>query len=167
MLAIHTVLHPTDLSEYSRFAFRAACALARDYGARLVILHVAPPPTVVFGEGVFPVDSEGLLKRLREQLHQLHPRDPSIPVEYRLIEGDAAWEITRIAAEMKCDVIVMGTHGRTGLGRLLMGSVAEHVMRQALCPVVTVKAPIPEDHPSGPATTQQTERPAAVGMRGD
>src|SRR5207247_9050465 len=59
-----------------------------------------------------------------------------------LLEGDAAKEIVELARDSQCDLIVMGTHGRTGLGRLLMGSVAEQVMRRAPCPVLTIKAPI-------------------------
>src|SRR5262249_48839479 len=62
-------------------------------------------------------------------------------IEYRLSEGDPAVEIIRLAAEVKANLIVMGTHGRTGLGRLMMGSVAEAVLRRAPCPVLTLKAP--------------------------
>jgi nucleotide-binding universal stress UspA family protein len=70
-----------------------------------------------------------------------------------LQEGDPATEILRIAQECKCDLIVMGTHGRTGVARLLMGSVAEHVVRKAECPVLVVKTPLPkttrsETHPT-------------------
>jgi nucleotide-binding universal stress UspA family protein len=62
-------------------------------------------------------------------------------LEHRLVEGDAATVILQVATEIKCDLIVMGTHGRTGLSRLLMGSVAEQVVRNASCPVLTVKTP--------------------------
>ncbi len=141
MLAIRTVLHPTDFSERSEFAFRLACSLARDYGARLVVLHVAEPPTAVAGEGVVMLPPAFDLEPLRERLQQLRPEDLKIPVEHRLVQGDAATEILRVAGEAKCDLIVMGTHGRTGLGRLLMGSVAEQVVRKASCPVLTVKTP--------------------------
>jgi nucleotide-binding universal stress UspA family protein len=139
MLPLRTILHPTDFSEGSDLAFRLACALARDYGARLVVMHVAVPSVLVYGEGVLPARAEDYLVPLREQLERLRPRTPSIPVEYRLVEGDAATEILRAARETRCDVILMGTHGRTGLRRLLMGSVAEQVVRRAMCPVVTVK----------------------------
>lgn len=79
---------------------------------------------------------------MRNQLLQLKPPDPKVSVEHRLVKGDAATEIVNPAAETKADVIVMGSHGRTGLGRLLLGSVAENVMRKAPCPVVTVKPPL-------------------------
>jgi nucleotide-binding universal stress UspA family protein len=143
MLAIKTILHPTDFSERSDFAFRLACALARDYGARLVILHVAEPPAAVAAEGVLMLPPTIDLEPLRARLQQLRPEDPKIMVEHCLVQGGAAEEILQVAQERKCDLIVMGTHGRTGLGRLLMGSVAEQVVRKASCPVLTVKTPQP------------------------
>jgi nucleotide-binding universal stress UspA family protein len=141
MLPIRAILHPTDFSDRSKFAFGLACSLARDYGARLVVLHVAEPPMAVAGEGVLMLPPAFDLEPLREQLQQLRPEDPKLPAEHRLVQGDAATEILRVAEEAKCDLIVMGTHGRTGLGRLLMGSVAEQVVRKASCPVLTVKTP--------------------------
>jgi nucleotide-binding universal stress UspA family protein len=148
MLAIRTVLHPTDFSERSDLAFRLACSLARDYGARLIVLHVAEPPVAVAGEGVLLIPTPADLEPLRERLGGLRPRDPKVPVEHRLAEGNAAAEILRVAEEAKCDVIVLGTHGRTGLARLLLGSVAEQVLRRASCPVLTVRAaPLPARPP--------------------
>jgi nucleotide-binding universal stress UspA family protein len=141
MLAIRTVLHPTDFSEHSALAFRVACSLARDYGARLIVLHVAEPPLAVAGEGALLVPTALDLESLREPLQRLRPRDPKVSIDHRLVQGEAAPEILQIAAEGNCDLIVMGTHGRTRLRRLLMGSVAEQVVRRAACPVLTVKAP--------------------------
>ncbi len=80
-------------------------------------------------------------KAAGDELHRVVAPQPGVQVEHRLEEGDAASEILRVAREGKCDLVVLGTHGRTGLRRLLMGSVAEQVVRQAPCPVVTVKAP--------------------------
>src|SRR5436853_254987 len=124
MLPIHTILHPTDFSDRSAYAFKVACALGRDYGARLVLLHVVPLPSAVYGEVVVmpPVDDDP--QQLEEQFHRLQTADPTIHVEHRLIEGDPVTEILEVAREMHADLIVMGTHGRTGLSRLLMGSVA-------------------------------------------
>ena len=141
MLPLQTILHPTDFSDCSGYAFRLACSLARDYGARLVVLHVAEPLMAVAGEGVLMLPPTFDLELLRKQLQQLEPRNPKVQVEHRLVQGDAAAEILRIAAETKCDLIMMGTHGRTGLRRVLMGSVAEQVVRKASCPVLTVKTP--------------------------
>jgi nucleotide-binding universal stress UspA family protein len=154
MLAVHTILHPTDFSEHSQYAFWLACALARDYGARLVVLHVVATPTVVYGDGVVvPPDPEGLRDAAREQLDRLQVPHGNVRAERRMAEGDAVEAILGMAQEVQADLLVMGTHGRTGLGRLLMGSVAEQVVRQAPCPVLTVKTPFPETAPEAPLVT--------------
>jgi nucleotide-binding universal stress UspA family protein len=138
MFAIRTILFPTDLSETAENAFAMACALARDYGANLIVLHVYPPP-LNHGEVVARRQGNGFHQQMWNALHRYHPAGPHTSMEHRLEEGDAAAEILRVAKETHCDQIVMGTHGRTGLGRLLMGSVAEQVLRKASCPVLTVK----------------------------
>ena len=148
MLAVHTILHPTDFSEHSKYAFWLACALARDYGARLVIVHVVAAPAIVYGEGVVPPNAEELRAAAREQLDGLRVPQGNVRAERRLQEGDAVTAILGVAQELHADLIVMGTHGRTGLGRLLMGSVAEQVVRKASCPVLTVKMPLPEVAPA-------------------
>jgi nucleotide-binding universal stress UspA family protein len=142
MLTIQKILHPTDLSPLSECAFRLACSLARDHGAKLIVLNVRPPE-IVFADSayVLPPDPQQLWETWHEELLRLKPPDPSIAVEYLLQEGDPATEILRTAQENGCDLIVMGTHGRTGVRRLLMGSVAEQVLRKSACPVLTVKAP--------------------------
>jgi nucleotide-binding universal stress UspA family protein len=165
MLGIKTILHPTDFSERSGLAFRLACTLARDYGARLIVLHVAEPPMAVPAEGalMFPLVVD--LEPLRQRLQNLGPKDPHCQVEYRLVQGDAAAEILQLAEETKCDLIVMGTHGRKGLGRLLMGSVAEQVLRNASCPVLTVKTPrhpVPPPPEPIPATSGKEGEPVDV-----
>lgn len=145
MLGIKTIMHPTDFSKSSEYAFGVACALARDYGADLLLVHVKPLPTVVFGEfGVLPPEPPELPEALEKKLHEMLPADANIPVEYHLLEGEPAQEIVRLAKENEVDVIVMGSHGRTGFGRLVMGSVAEQVVRHATCAVLTVKQPLAE-----------------------
>ena len=144
MLAIQNILHPTDFSERSDHAFKLACALARDHGALLTVAHVLAPPIVVPVDGVVPVIPEDFEEQARAKLLQVAPPDPRIRVERKLLLGDAAHEIVELARKSNCDLIVMGTHGRTGLGRLLMGSVAEIVLRKSQCPVLTVKLPFPE-----------------------
>ena len=147
MLAVHTILHPTDFSDRSQYALWLACALARDYGARLMVLHVSPVNAVVYGEGVVLSNQEELRAEAQEQLDGLQVPRANVRAERRLEEGDAVEAILRVAREIHADLIVMGTHGRTGLGRFLMGSVAEPVVRKAACPVLTVKAPFPETAP--------------------
>ncbi len=139
MLPVATILHPTDFSENSEFAFRLACALARDYKARLVLLHVLPPPMVIYAGGPVPAETWPSVEQAEEKLHQLEGKAHRVRVESQVMEGDPVDMILRAAKETNSDVIVMGTHGRTALARLLMGSVAEAVLRKAPCPVLTVK----------------------------
>jgi nucleotide-binding universal stress UspA family protein len=143
MSVVQTILHPTDFSERSRYALRYAWLLARELGARLIVLHVVPPPPVtIHGEMIaFVPPEERDLDELRERLRAYQADTPAVPVDHFLEEGDPAAVILRVAKTTPCDLIVMGTHGRTGLGRLLMGSVAEEVVRKAPCPVITVKVP--------------------------
>lgn len=142
MLTIRTILHPTDFSEHSEAAFRLACALARDYNARLIVVHVNTSPTLFEELPVWPEEAEEVRTALRAQLSELQPTDPKIRIEYRLEEGHAVTEILRLAAQEKCNLIVMGTHGRTSFARLALGSVVESVQRKAPCPVLSVKLPL-------------------------
>jgi nucleotide-binding universal stress UspA family protein len=149
MLPIKTVLHPTDFSDASEHARQMAHGLARDYGARLILMHAVEPP-VYYGELGFnftaPVDHLGTAHAmLTDRIEEGSP----VVVEPLLVEGVASPEILRVARERHADLIVIGSHGRTGLGRVLMGSVAEEVARRAPCPVLIVRAPheIPHEAP--------------------
>jgi nucleotide-binding universal stress UspA family protein len=151
MLALKSILYPTDFSERSECAFRLACSLARDHQARLIVLHVIPPPQTVAYEAMpmLPDYPPGYREELTKKLHNLKP-PAEVSVDYRLVEGFAASEIVQLATQLDCDLIVMGTHGRSGIGRLLLGSVAEYVLRRAPCPVLTLKAPMPEHSETSP-----------------
>ena len=143
-MRIRTILYPTDFSDNSANALEVAGALARDYGARLTVLHVKQPP--ITPSGVMtpePFESPQEAAELRKRLDAVRPNSLNVPAEHVLLTGDEATEIVRLATDEGLDLIVMGTHGRTGVGRLLMGSVAEQVLRRAPCPVLTVKQPIP------------------------
>lgn len=153
MLPIHTILHPTDFSVGSNYALRLACAVARDSHARLILLHVFTPPPIINGEALLPPDPDVIKAELRSQLQALTLETGDLPVECRLDEGYPGSDIPRVARETKADLIVIGTHGRTGLNRLLMGSVAEQVVRKAMCPVLTVKPPLAEE--SAPKRDQE------------
>jgi universal stress protein A len=127
MLPIQTILHPTDFSPHSEAALLLAGALARDYGARLVLLHVHAPEHG-YGEPYLPPpDPVATRRALTGRLARMLPDDPAVRAEHLLAEGDPVWEILRAAGEVKADLIVMGTHGRSGLGRVVLGSVAEDV----------------------------------------
>lgn len=143
MLPIRTILHPTDYSELSRPAFELAYAVARDYGAEMVVCHVSPPPIIGVDGGVEVELPTGWAEEAEARLRALRPADSRVRVSHRLERGEASAELLRVAADVKADLIVMGSHGRSGLSRLLVGSVAEDVMRKAPCPVVTVRSPFP------------------------
>jgi nucleotide-binding universal stress UspA family protein len=151
MLEIRTVLVPVDFSGGSRAAFVVARALARDHGARLVVLHVAvAPPFVTPGELEGALQArDGYRAQVVAELRRLYPSDAPSGIEYRVLTGEPAVEILASAREADGGLIVMGTHGRTGLVRLLVGSVAEKVLRTTPCPVLTVKTPGGETSPSG------------------
>jgi nucleotide-binding universal stress UspA family protein len=137
MIRIRKILYPTDFSSHSNQAYFHAVTLAESHGADLTIMFVhtsafrAPEGTSRDSDRDY----------WRDQLEQIRPVDARIPVRHVLIEGDPATEIVRHAEESATDLIVMGTHGRSGLERLLMGSVAEKVMREAPCSVLVVKLP--------------------------
>jgi nucleotide-binding universal stress UspA family protein len=137
VLPIHTILHPTDLSEESAGAFRIACALARHYSARLVLVSVFPPP-FNGAEAVDRTRPGRIEDDLLAKLKSLKPDDPAVRVEYQVEEGWPAEAILGVADRIGADLIVMGTHGRGGAARMLMGSVAEKVNRKATCPVLAV-----------------------------
>lgn len=143
MLAIRRILHPTDFSECAQLAFEFACVLAQRYGADLHVLHVASHPVVAPVEGMPGHYREELSARLSV----MRAKERDVRVESQLLFSNApATEISRVARDIKADLVVMGTHGRTGLRRLLLGSVAAHVMQRAPCPVVTVTAPLAEEN---------------------
>ena len=137
MIHVKKILYATDFSSYSNQAYFHAVALAQNHRASLTILYVYSPS---FGTTEVPRGTDGR-EYWRNQLEQIRPVDPGIPVNHVFLEGDPAAEIVRYAADAGIDLIVMGTHGRTGLERLLMGSVAEKVMRDAPCSVLVVKLP--------------------------
>jgi nucleotide-binding universal stress UspA family protein len=128
MIRVTRILYPTDFSSYSNQAYFHAVGLAETYGASLTVVYVHTPGA---GDKV----------HWRNQLEQVRPANPKIAVSHVLLEGDPAAEITRYAADAGIDVIVIGTHGRTGTDRPEMGSVAERVMREAACSVLVVKLP--------------------------
>ena len=134
------ILHPTDFSENSRAALDVARSLARDRGARLIVLHVAPFDVYLDGRLATEIDIRDYRHALEAIRQRVDGPDLEYPVETRLTRGFEAEDILQVAREVACDLIVMGTHGRTGLNRLLMGSTAESVVSRADLPVLVVKA---------------------------
>jgi nucleotide-binding universal stress UspA family protein len=161
MNPIRKILVPTDFSPHATEAFRVAHDLAKATGAGVVVFHVSRPPAVVSdGDRLLSAPVRGEAKDVWDELRKIQATDPAVHVEHEVIVADRpdAEHILRILQERGCDLIVMGTHGRTGLRHLLFGSVTEHVVRRAHCPVMVVKAPVRE---AGAATHPTAAQPAA------
>jgi nucleotide-binding universal stress UspA family protein len=150
MSPVQRILCGTDLSPASEPAWAEAQLLARLLGAEIVLLHVVSPLVIPPGVGPEVYVPPHLYQQLvddadrdaRERLARLCDRraPSSAKVTTRVEHGMAADRILHVAAEDGADMCVLGTHGRTGLGRVLLGSVADRVVRLARCPVVTVRA---------------------------
>jgi nucleotide-binding universal stress UspA family protein len=143
-MQLKQILIPIDFSDYSDQALRWGVSLAQKYGAQLLLLHVIPEVL----EEVSARESAGeqrvidLTAKVEAQLHELARQGlkEGLAVHVRVADGEPADAILRMAHEQRVDLIVMGTHGRTGLSHLLLGSTAEAVVRAASCPVFTVRA---------------------------
>lgn len=146
MPEINTILSPVDFSGTSEYALQYAVDLASQLNAEVKVIHVYQFPafTVPESEFVAPLDSDfeaDYPARLQEQVDNLVERYVSsgVKVTGGLAEGVPYSEIVRAAKELSADLIVLGTHGRTGLAHLLLGSVAERVVRLSPIPVLTVR----------------------------
>lgn len=145
MTRITRILVPTDFSATADAALDYAYVLAEQFGASLELLHVLDDPFVVDGMAAEAYISEApalrsaMLQEARNRLrHRAAPRQ-GIAIETEVLFGHGARTIAEYAAERGVDLIVMGTHGRTGFAHLLLGSVAERLVRTAPCPVLTVR----------------------------
>ena len=139
------ILVPTDFSPTSDAALEYARALARKFGASLHLLHVFEDPVLmgaVTPESYVPEAPEtraAVMKGAQERLdHRLRPSD-RLSATGEIVMGSPARAVTDYAARSAIDLIVMGTHGREGIAHLLLGSIAERVVRTAPCPVLTVR----------------------------
>ncbi|MBI4552507.1 MAG: universal stress protein [Candidatus Latescibacteria bacterium] len=146
-IQLKRLLCPTDFSEPSEHALTYAISLAQQYGAVLYLLHVIEPLTPVPGIEMGPVlmydERPDLLQRVHELLDEMVPEDVKAKIEIKpLIRRGAPFlEIIRTAREEEIDLIIIATHGRTGLSHVLLGSTAEKVVRKAPCPVLTIRHP--------------------------
>jgi nucleotide-binding universal stress UspA family protein len=156
--AIRLILHPTDFSTCSEDALQVARSLARDLGARLVVLHVAPLEVLTEEtDEAVELDQRAIRGALEDMRKRLDGPDLKYPVDTRVGQGFAPDVILAMAEDLKCDLIVMGTHGRTGMSRALMGSVAESVLPKAERPVMVVK-PFRDDLKTATEGGQSTPR---------
>jgi nucleotide-binding universal stress UspA family protein len=149
------ILFPTDFSTLGQTALEMATDLAKQRGAKLVIVHVEEPPMAYGGGELYYGIAEPDRNELKKMLAAVLPTDPEVGYEHHLMIGNPATAIVHLAENENVDMIVMPTHGRTGVFRLLMGSVAEEVVRKAKCPVLTVKSAIPAKAKVHPKTEAQ------------
>jgi universal stress protein A len=143
---IEKLLFPTDFSGCNDAAFHYAETLAVESGALLYIAHVDDlsdlNPETTETNYLYASALGGNDRRdVRERLASIRPTLDGVAYKHRYLRGSPVEEILQFAQQEAIDLIVMGSHGRTGLSRLLMGSIAEGVMRKALCPVLVIKQP--------------------------
>lgn len=140
-----TILFATDFSESSDYAFQYAYALARKFDARLLLMHVINEPVDLRGFYVPHISFEKLeeeieegAKKMMEKFCRTHIRDFD-NYETLIVPGIPYDEVIKKATENSADLIVLGTHGRTGLDHVLFGSTAEKVVRKSPVPVMTIR----------------------------
>lgn len=146
MLAIKHILLPTDFSDASELALSTALDFARVFGAHLTLMHVSTVPGTVYAEAV-PWPVEEMEKAARHALDALQARVSKLHADNETIlqvgVGPEWQRILDVAKDGNVDLVVMGTHGRHGLSRLVLGSVAEKIVRLSPVPVLTVRPPTP------------------------
>lgn len=142
---IKNILFPTDFSTYNSAALEYASRLAAESGARLHVVHVNDTRDLGLAMGeasyVYAEKWEEERREAEKRLKKVAPTVPTVECEHQSLLGTPDAEIVAYAADHGIDLIVMASHGRSGLPRLLMGSVAEGVLRKARCPVLIVKQP--------------------------
>ena len=152
-MEIRSILFPTDFSECANFALSYATSFARQANARIICVHVIETvvPTVGYTGMAEPLPIADISDQLEDSAERELPKIAEcdecegLEVEEVIAHGDAASEIVSVARERGVDLIVISSHGRTGLGRMLFGSTAESVVRHAPCPVLVVKPPQERD----------------------
>ena len=152
-IGLKNILFATDFSPTAEAGLPYAIGLAKQYGAKVHGLHVRFPATYpIVGPEAMPQVMEAAEEQAKFEAQQLHEMLASVPHEVTVTEGDLWPTINEIVDKQKVDLIVMGTHGRTGVSRALLGSAAEEIFRKSSCPVLTV----------GPRVSPNTERRLAM-----
>src|SRR6267143_215879 len=150
---LRQILLPTDFSACANYAMPYAAAIARATKAKIICVHVVEPvvPTVGYTGLAEPLPIADVSEQLEDSAERELPKLAesegwaSLDIEEVIVHGDPAAEIVRVADERQVDLIVISSHGRTGLGRIIFGSTAEAVVRHAACPVLVVKPPADEE----------------------
>ena len=156
MIEIKRILCPIDFSDYSRHALNHAVAMAKWYDSTITVLHVLPVvPVAAYGSELpalpstvpSPADRDELLAAMKRFADEA---GSDLPIQCETCEGTVTAEILARAGAIPSDLIVMGTHGRSGFERLVLGSVTEKVLRKAACPVLSVPSHVRDAVPAPP-----------------
>jgi nucleotide-binding universal stress UspA family protein len=147
-MQIRAILVPTDFSEYAEHAFTWALQMAADWQAKLILFHAAVPISpLAFPDSVYLPELRRLeadiLADAEKRMAEFVGKKGSgaVAVETRIVVGEPVHEICRAAEREQTDLIIMGSHGRTGFSHVLLGSVAERVVRHAPCPGLVTRKP--------------------------
>ena len=149
MLSFKVIVVPIDFSDHSLRALPYAASIAQKFRAKLKIIYVDEPSLQAADVAWVAVDEESIdedhaaraIRTLEKIVLEQVPQDVAADAE--VLSGDPIDKVVRYARDEGADLIVMATHGRSGLSHVLMGSVAEHIVRKAPCPVLTLKQPMP------------------------
>lgn len=145
-MEIRTILVPTDFSTYAAHALQEACAIAAHHTAQVLLVHVLPPLAFWGEDWAQRAEFEAKIQAgAEQQLATITTPHPE-PIATRVLCGDPPTVICEVAQTHPCELIVMSTHGRTGLAHVFIGSVAERVVRYAPCAVLVMRA-FPEQQP--------------------
>jgi nucleotide-binding universal stress UspA family protein len=162
VVEIRRILCPIDYSEFSRRALDHAIAIARWYGSTVTVMHVSdvlPVTAYTIAGPIFPPalltpeDRTAMLAAMKK--FAAEETASGVSMEFDVAQGRPATEIVEKAKEMGCDLLVLGTHGHAGFDRLVLGSIAEKVLRKAECPVLTVPCRAPAAVPVSPGLFKQ------------
>lgn len=144
MTAFKKILVPTDFSPAAEEAFRTAVSLAKTGGGEVVVAHVTRAPAVVVENGQLAAPAAaGKPRNLWDRFRAHAPDDPTVRVTHEVVVADRASVagVLGVLERFECDLVVVGSHGRGRLWRLLRGSLTDGIVRHARCPVLVVKAP--------------------------
>ena len=147
MSKVKVILQPTDFSEPAAQARAAACEIAREQKARLVVLHVTAKPVVSYIEKTSDLPPEKLQQKLWETLRAPRECEAGVDVQHRVEEGSPVQQIVRVAKEIQADLIVLGAHGPRGPLKWFTSNVTDHIVRESPCSVLIVKDPPAEASP--------------------